>query len=38
MRDMKFQKSAIEALQEAVEAYLVGYFEGKDSDYYNDYY
>jgi histone H3/H4 len=38
MRDMRFQKSALEALQEAAEAYLIGLLEGKDSDYYNDYY
>lgn len=26
--DIRFQRSAIEALQEATEAFLVGYFEG----------
>ena len=35
---MRFQASAVEALQEAFEVYLVGLFEGKDFDYYNDYY
>jgi hypothetical protein len=35
---MRFRQGALGALQEAAEAYLVGLLEGKDSDYYNDYY
>ena len=35
---MRLQSSALGGLQEAAEAYLVGLFEGKNFDYYNDYY
>jgi len=35
---IRFQSSALGGLQEAAEAYLVGLFEGRVFNYYNDYY
>jgi len=32
MADVRFQAAALDALQEALEAFLVGYFEGMSGD------